>query len=69
MMLKDYLSSKQMTITDFAKKSGFSREFISLLIANKRKIRERNAKIISMFTEGEVSVKELLHHNDVYKGK
>lgn len=63
MKLKEYLTVHQMTITDFAKKAGFSREFISLLISYKRRIRERNAKIISMFTDGEVSVEEILSHN------
>lgn len=63
MQLREYLDKNQITITDFAKQAGFCREFISLLLAKKRRIRPRNAKIISMSTNGEVSEEEILSHN------
>lgn len=63
MMLKDYLNENGITIVDFAKQAGFSREYIGLLMANKRKIRERSAKIIAGYTNGQVTVEEILSHN------
>lgn len=64
MQLREYLKKNNITITDFAKKTEFTRPFLSLLIHGKRRISPRAAKILSSFTEGEVSVKEILSLNN-----
>lgn len=63
MNLREYLDENKITITDFAKKAEFTREFISLLLRGRRRISPRAAKIISSSTNGEVSIREILSLN------
>lgn len=64
MHLREYLEKNKISITDFAKRTEFSRPFVSLLLHGRRRISPRAAKIISSFTDGEVSVKEILSLNN-----
>lgn len=58
--LKDYLYKKRITINEFSKSLGYSRNHISGIINGQTKITIRLAKDIERTTNGEVTVENLL---------
>ncbi len=58
--LKEYLFYKQISITDFAKNIGASRNYISQITLGKAKPSKFLAKEIERMTDGEVKAEELL---------
>jgi DNA-binding transcriptional regulator YdaS (Cro superfamily) len=60
MELKDYLKSKKMKMTQFAKLVGYSYPQIRRVIHKERYASQRLAKVIELATGGEVTVKELV---------
>jgi len=58
--LKEYLFYKEISITDFAKKLGASRNYISQISLGKAKPSKFLAKAIEIETNGEVTEAELL---------
>lgn len=58
--LKEYLFYKGISITDFAKEVGASRNYISQISLGKLKPSKFLAKEIERLTNGEVTAEELL---------
>lgn len=60
MDLREWLFRKRITVTDFAKKVGVSRNHINAIVNNRGRPGPELAKKIQEETKGEVTVMELL---------
>ena len=58
MILRMYLAKKNMTICEFARRTGVSRNHMSLVSLGRAKPSSTLARIIEIETEGEVSREE-----------
>jgi DNA-binding transcriptional regulator YdaS (Cro superfamily) len=58
--LKDYLSKKKISQSNFAKKVGITRAHISQIVNKKTNLSTLLAKHIENITEGDVTMQELI---------
>lgn len=55
MKLREYLTENNLTITDFAKKIGYSRVHVCGLITGNRKLTDKFKRVINLETKGTVT--------------
>lgn len=60
MNLKDYLYIKRLSITEFSKQTGYSRNHISGIINGRLKPTKKLAQYIQLLTDGEVKAEDLM---------
>lgn len=63
MELKLYLVKNRLTINEFSEMLNYSRTHLSAIINGRLSPSKKLAKMIEKATNGEVSIKELLHNN------
>ncbi len=64
MKLRDYLHEREISITDFAKSIGASRDYISRISLGKLKPSKWLAKEIERETQGKVTAEEMRGDDD-----
>jgi excinuclease UvrABC nuclease subunit len=69
MTLKEFLKSKELTVGEFAKNIGYTRETIQNYLKGHSRLSRRAAFFIEKYTEGIVSSETVLNDNPVKKKK
>ena len=64
MKLRDYLNSKETSISELAKQLDYERAHISRVVNGIQKPSPKLARAIEKYTEGKVTVKDLLHSDE-----
>ena len=64
MNLREYLTKNNISIAEFARRSGISPQEFSGYLRNKLNFGAKRALKIEKITNGEVSIKEILFPND-----